>query len=111
MPCEAFPPGNDHEGMVPFEGATSANAFGLHIATDPYKWEFCAELDVFRGGDGGEAWCGGAGILAIWRALGTPYRHVVHAREGRNPFTGKMQTFDTRRSAGVRRVMTLPALP
>ena len=39
------------------------NAFGLHIAQDPYRWELCAEPNIMRGGDGGSSICGGAGFI------------------------------------------------
>jgi hypothetical protein len=107
MPCEAWPPGDDDppEGEAFFLDAIRPNAFGLLIAHDPYKWEFCATPNVFRGGDGGSCWCGGEGTLAIWRALGTPFRSVVDRRVIINPFTN--QPLDARRHAFVRRVYPL----
>lgn len=108
MPCEAWPPGNDPpSGDAVFADAVRPNAFGLVIAHDPYAWEYCERPGVFRGGDGGTAWCGGEGTLAIWRALGTAYRCVVQPREIVNPFTKQRQRIDAERSAGIRRVFPL----
>jgi len=49
------------------------NAFGLLIASDPYKSELVAEIGTTRGGDGGSTICGGAGFFAGWLTLATPY--------------------------------------
>lgn len=49
------------------------NAFGLLIATDPYKNELIAELNATRGGDGGCTICGGSGFLMGWLTLATAY--------------------------------------
>jgi hypothetical protein len=35
------------------------NAFGLQIAWNPYRWEWCTSPDVYRGGDGGFSCCDG----------------------------------------------------
>ena len=50
-----------------------ANAFGLFIASDPYKYELVAEIGVTRGGDGGGNICGGAGFYIAWLTLATAY--------------------------------------
>ena len=64
----------------PPEGFASAwdlhrrpNAFGIFIASDPYKNELVAELGTTRGGDGGSMICGGAGFFAGWMTLATAY--------------------------------------
>jgi hypothetical protein len=49
------------------------NAFGLHIAHDPYKYELVAEPDRTRGGDGGSMICGGTGFFLGWLTLATAY--------------------------------------
>jgi hypothetical protein len=49
------------------------NAFGLHIAHDPYKYELVAEPDRTRGGDGGSMICGGTGFFMGWLTLATAY--------------------------------------
>ena len=49
------------------------NAFGLFIASDPYKCELVAELGTTRGGDGGSMICGGAGFFVGWLTLATAY--------------------------------------
>jgi hypothetical protein len=49
------------------------NAFGLQMASDPYKYELLAEPGIFRGGDGGATICGGAGFFAGWLTLATAY--------------------------------------
>jgi hypothetical protein len=41
-----------------------ANAFGLRIATDSNEMEYCLDLGVMRGGDGGGRACGGLGEFA-----------------------------------------------
>jgi hypothetical protein len=49
------------------------NAFGLLIASDPYKYELVAEIGTTRGGDGGCTICGGAGFFIGWLTLATAY--------------------------------------
>jgi hypothetical protein len=49
------------------------NAFGLQIASDPYKLELTAQIGITRGGDGGSMICGGAGWFIGWLALATAY--------------------------------------
>lgn len=49
------------------------NAFGLFIASDPYKSELVAEVGTTRGGDGGCTICGGAGFFVGWLPLATSY--------------------------------------
>lgn len=50
-----------------------SNAFGLNIASNPYNYEFCAETNIIRGGDGGSAICGGYGFFAAWLTLASAY--------------------------------------
>ncbi|HEX8201926.1 MAG TPA: hypothetical protein VF590_15730 [Isosphaeraceae bacterium] len=50
-----------------------ANAFGIHIASDPYKSELLAEPDTTRGGDGGGTIRGGTGFFVGWLTLATAY--------------------------------------
>jgi hypothetical protein len=52
---------------------TQPNAFGLKIAHDPYQWEFVAEPEILRGGDGGGMICGGAGFFLGWIPLASAY--------------------------------------
>jgi hypothetical protein len=49
------------------------NAFGVLIASDPYKYELVAEIGTTRGGDGGSMICGGAGFFVGWLTLATAY--------------------------------------
>lgn len=49
------------------------SAFGLLIASDPYKYELVAEVGVTRGGDGGRTICGGVGFFMGWLPLATAY--------------------------------------
>jgi hypothetical protein len=49
------------------------NAFGLHIASNPYNYELVAEIGTTRGGDGGGTICGGAGFFVGWLTLATAY--------------------------------------
>ncbi|GFE78085.1 hypothetical protein GCM10011487_00850 [Steroidobacter agaridevorans] len=49
------------------------NAFGLLIASDPYKYELVAEIGMTRGGDGGTMVCGGVGFFMGWLTLATAY--------------------------------------
>jgi hypothetical protein len=54
------------------------NAFGLTIAADPYDWEYCAEPDIMRGGDGGTALHAGVGTFGEWLTLASAfYSHPV----------------------------------
>ena len=66
----------DHEpyGTVTFAELRRPNAFGLAIAQNPYEWEYVADPSQMRGGDGGDALCGGYGAVAAWLALASPYR-------------------------------------
>ena len=66
----------DHEpyGDVSFAELARPNAFGLAIARNPYDWEYIADPREMRGGDGGDAVCGGYGAVAAWLALASPYR-------------------------------------
>ena len=52
---------------------TAPNAFGLHIAMNPYDWEIVREPNLRRGGDGGGAICGGMGFFAGWLPLASSY--------------------------------------
>jgi len=54
------------------------NAFGLFIARDPYRWEFCAERGVLRGGDGGTALSSGFGTFAEWLTLASAFQALPH---------------------------------
>ncbi len=49
------------------------NAFGIFIASNPYQCELVAEPEIFRGGDGGGAICGGTGFFMGWLTLATAY--------------------------------------
>jgi hypothetical protein len=49
------------------------NAFGLFIASDPYKFELVAEIGMTRGGDGGGTICGGSGFFVGWLTLASSY--------------------------------------
>jgi hypothetical protein len=49
------------------------NLFGLHIAQDPYDREIINQKQIFRGGDGGCAICGGYGFFVGWLTLATAY--------------------------------------
>lgn len=64
-PAEGFTPDWDHHRRP--------NAFGLHIAWDPYKYELTAEIGTTRGGDGGGTICGGMGFFVGWLTLATAY--------------------------------------
>ncbi len=49
------------------------NAFGLLIASNSYKNELVAEIGMTRGGDGGDAACGGASQFINWLRFATAY--------------------------------------
>jgi hypothetical protein len=49
-PVDCYP--TDTGEQIEFDLHTRPNAFGLHIAEDPYNWEFVAEPKTSRGGDG-----------------------------------------------------------
>lgn len=62
------------EGFAPdWEEHRRPTAFGIFIASDPYKYELVAEIGTTRGGDGGCAICGGAGFFLGWLTLATAY--------------------------------------
>ena len=60
-------------GDVRFPELKKPNAFGLAIAQDPYAWEHTMEPNRMRGGDGGEAVCGGYGYVAEWLTCASAY--------------------------------------
>jgi hypothetical protein len=64
-PAEGFAPDWDYHRQP--------NAFGLLIASNPYKYELVREVGVTRGGDGGCTICGGAGFFIGWLTLATAY--------------------------------------
>jgi hypothetical protein len=66
-----YPEGEPY-GDVPLIQAP--NFFGLVIGDDPYQAEFTAERDVFCGGDGGSALCGGSGPFLSWITVATAFR-------------------------------------
>lgn len=51
------------------------NAFGLHIAQNPWNLEYCAEPDVRRGGDGGTVHSQGAGYAEEWLPLASAFNY------------------------------------
>ena len=53
------------------------NAFGLLIENDSYRWEFCGEVGMMRGGDGGCAACGGEGRLAECITAASAYASLL----------------------------------
>jgi hypothetical protein len=70
---EACPTDEEPYGEVRFSELKKPNAFGLNIAQNPYNSEFLMEPRRFRGGDGGEAVCGGYGYLAAWLTCASAY--------------------------------------
>ncbi len=70
-PTDHYPAGDGREHA--WDLHRRPNAFGLRIGGDPYKWEYCAEPAVVRGGDGGGTICGGAGFLAGWLTLASAF--------------------------------------
>jgi hypothetical protein len=70
VPCDCYPV----DGAADVWGRhRRPNAFGLVIATDPYKSELTAKTGTTRGGDGGSTVCGGAGYFVGWLTLATAY--------------------------------------
>lgn len=54
------------------------NAFGLHFAGDPYRYELTLTADgqdIDKGGDGGSAICGGVGVMLGYLPVATYYRN------------------------------------
>jgi hypothetical protein len=67
-------PADEHAfGNVRFSELKATNAFGLAIAQDPYRWEYTSDPLCMRGGDGGDALCGGYGNVATWLSLASAY--------------------------------------
>lgn len=71
-----YPDGEPY-GAVPL--IKDPNLFGLVIADDPYASEFTTDPEVFCGGDGGAALCGGYGDFLSWLTLATAYREPTMA--------------------------------
>jgi hypothetical protein len=69
VPCDRYP----IEVGQKWDLHLRPNMFGLHIAYNPYHMELVAEVGTTRGGDGGNAMCGGAGFLVGWLTLATAY--------------------------------------
>jgi hypothetical protein len=69
----ASPTDEEPYGNVRFPELRKPNGFGLSIAQNPYSWEYVMEPQRMRGGDGGEAVCGGYGHVAAWLACASPY--------------------------------------
>jgi hypothetical protein len=69
-PCDCYPVGSRsaHQNIH-----RQPNAFGLSIASDPYKMELTSTAGTTRGGDGGNAVCGGVGFFVGWLTLATAY--------------------------------------
>jgi hypothetical protein len=70
-PADCYPAGTGEQ--LTFDLHQKPNAFGLHIAENPYHWEFVAGEELLRGGDGGGAICGGAGYFDGWLTLASSY--------------------------------------
>src|SRR5262249_46521709 len=60
--------GNGSSSPVP-----DRNAFGLLIARDTYRFEWCTAPNVYRGGDGGCSCCGGMDGLPTALRLASAY--------------------------------------
>jgi hypothetical protein len=71
-PCDRYPVGSGPEG-ADWNLHRQPNAFGVYIASNPYKYELVAEPGITRGGDGGCTICGGAGFFVGWLTLATAY--------------------------------------
>lgn len=69
VPCDRYPTDQSARGWH----HQRPNAFGLLIASDPYRYELVTEIGLTRGGDGGCTICGGAGFFLGWLTLATAY--------------------------------------
>lgn len=69
-PCDCYPVGSRSAHRTIHR---RPNAFGLTIASDPYKFELTATPGTTRGGDGGHYACGGMGFFISWLTLSTAY--------------------------------------
>lgn len=70
---DTCPSDEEPYGAVRFAELRKPNAFGLAITQNPYEWEYVAEQGRMRGGDGGDAVCGGYGHVVAWLALASAY--------------------------------------
>lgn len=71
-PVADFPRGRKFE--------SDPNAFGLYIASDPYKEEVTTEAGLTCGGDGGCTICGGAGFMVGWLPLASAWNDADFCR-------------------------------
>ena len=70
-PCDRYP--IDVKESNQWDLHVKPNAFGVTIASNPYRIELVAEIGTTRGGDGGCSICGGYGFFVGWLPLATAY--------------------------------------
>ncbi len=65
----------DSPGGFPYDWDPTGepNAFGIVIGFNSYKNELVAQIGTTRGGDGGDAACGGASQFIQWLRYATAY--------------------------------------
>jgi hypothetical protein len=84
-PCDRFPMDTD-PGLPAWTLHREPNAFGIHVAEDPYKRELISDPRFFRGGDGGCIACGGGGFFLVWLTLATAcFEPEAHQRDPAEP--------------------------
>jgi hypothetical protein len=72
------------------------NPLGLHIAHEVYDSELTSDPAVVKGGDGGEAVCGGYGSFVEWLPLATANRNPGLAQFVRGEGAGTHEEFSVR---------------
>lgn len=74
-PLESYPIGDEDAEIFAkkWDHHRRPNAFGILIASDPYKYELTSDPEITRGGDGGCNICGGMGYFIGWLPLATAY--------------------------------------
>ena len=97
---DAWPDGIPYGKETSFTGHLARSELGLEMLDDTYATEVVSTPLGFRGGDGGEAVCGGYGGEHAWFSLSPSYRAPRDVWED-----VIMETLET---SHVRRALSLP---
>jgi hypothetical protein len=80
--CPVVPIPRPNEAAPSWDLHLRPNAFGLRIAHTPWRWEFCAEPGLMRGGDGGVIGHHAVGRFVEWLTLATAFLAASKTQDG-----------------------------